>query len=272
MLNSEYPPHGARYEHGSHVGVPAVSIPCAMGLALCAGLMVPPILQWMEFGLGPYEWVGGVTGGGRTRARLSLGLLVLWLALVGIFPVCAGIGSGLLARRLRTRSRRIAWMLSIGAGLASIFGFILTIRVSDPPTWDCFALICCAVAAGAGVHMGLGWADRSLYDEVGGDWYGHRVPIGVRFPDVSDGVSLNLDWIVDLKPLPDEAAEPARSTWIELCRFPAATTDPSRELVAAYRVRRKRKWRSKSMVRSYTRIMPPTYIDREIVDGWRADG
>ncbi len=332
---SDYPPHGTRYRSSGLVGDFWISIPVVAALAVVAGLATALLFEMMPFHAVPYMPVGRIS---RDKLFVAIVLTVWWLGSTALLPLVSGWIAGRVARKARTRSNLALAALSINGTLGAMLGCFIglsavLLAVAAAPTspgvgeivrmlptaasqfastastawgtwngWDLAALASAGTGCGIGVLFGRGVGRLAMYDEVGGGWYGLPTPIGGRYVDPKPDAPLDADDVAALEPLPPAARLSVGKTWIELQVYPAASEEPSSELVSAERCseevdadetkkkskKARKDWekRNKSLRKQGLReepeavvdpvvtlarknVMPPTYIDREIVDGWR---
>lgn len=248
-------------------------------------------------------WIAGrVARKARTRSNLALAALSINGALGAMLGCFIGLSAVLLAVAAAPTSPGVGEIARMLPTAASQFASTASTAWSTSNGWDLAALASAGTGCGIGVLLGRGVGRRAMYDEVGGGWYGRATPIGGRYVDPKPDAPLDADDVAALEPLPPVARLSVGKTWIELQVYLAASDEPSSELVSAERcseevdadeTKRTRKkatkaWkkRNKSLRKqglpeepeaavdpvvtlARKSVMPPTYIDREIVDGWR---
>jgi hypothetical protein len=248
-------------------------------------------------------WIAGrVARKARTRSNLALVALSINGALGTMLGCFIGLSAMLLAVAAAPTSPGVGEIVRMLPTAASQFASTASTAWSTWNGWDLAALASAGTGCGIGVLLGRGVGRRAMYDEVGGGWYGRATPIGGRYVDPKPDAPLDADDVATLEPLPEGARLPVGRTWIELEVHPAAVEAPSSELISALRcreevdadettkktkkARKDRNKRNKALRRqglpeepeaavdpvvtlARKNAMPPTYIDREIFDGWR---
>lgn len=296
----EYPPHGTVYRSSGRVGNFWWTVPVIVVAAVVLGLAVPTsadllgledgptalltargwkriglvqkavICAYILCGLVPGFLVGLVVGWSsalaHTRSRIAIAIGAADAALAG--GAVALLGMTALQERLACEAMKVNPL----PGDAECLGRVLAdpsliIRHLSASEYALVATFVLGVIVGAFlgvVRFGRGF----LYDEVAGRWYDKPVRIPRDFGTVEGRYTADT-----LRAPPVRSADPS-ATWVQLYLHPTLGTGsadgPARELVSARRVGFQPNGK-RAPKRFELPEMPPTFVDRAVVEALMAD-